>query len=173
MHLTCIFVVRRCLDIRLYLKEKLDLADYEKIFLKLKKDPLIISALFTTLENVFFSFFYIAVLGKIEDHSLSIRNITCNNEQDSKLSNSHDYYKAKTNFIYTNIYSEGESHRPQFMQWNKYTHGTQNHNDLFQVKRSYLILNEEERKQENEKENPTETRIKTLDGGNDRKLVDL
>ena len=59
------------------------------------------------------------------------------------------------------------------MQWNKYTHGTQNHNDLFQVKRSYLILNEEERKQENEKENPTETRIKTLDGGNDRKLVDL
>ena len=44
---------------------------------------------------------------------------------------------------------------------------------LFQVKRSYLILNEEERKQENEKEKPTETRIKTLDGGNDRKLVDL
>ena len=113
------------------------------------------------------------MLGKIEDHSLSIRHITCNNEQDSKLSNSHDYYKAKTNFIYTNIYSEGESHRPQFMQWNKYTHGTQNHNDLFQVKRSYLILNEEERKQENEKEKPTETRIKTLDGVNDRKLVDL
>ena len=81
--------------------------------------------------------------------------------------------KAKTNFIYTNIYSEGESQRRQFMQWNKYTHGTQNHNNLLQVKRSYLFLNEEERKQENEKEKLTESRIITLDGGNDRKLVDL
>ena len=57
VHLTCIFVVRRCVDIRLYLKEKLDLAGFEKIVLKLKKDPIIISALFTTLERVFFSFF--------------------------------------------------------------------------------------------------------------------
>ena len=73
--------------------------------------------------------------------------------------------KTKTNFIYTNIYSEGESHRRQFMQWNKYTHGTQNHNNLLQVKRSYLVLNEEERKQENEKEKQTESRIITLDGG--------
>ena len=81
--------------------------------------------------------------------------------------------KAKTNFIYTNIYSEGESHRRHFMQWNIYTHSTQNHNDLLQVNRSYLVLNEEERKQENEKEKPTETRIITLDGGNARKLVDL
>ena len=81
--------------------------------------------------------------------------------------------KAKTNFIYTNIYSEGESHRRQFMQWNKYTHGTQNHNNLLQVKRSYLVLNEEERKEENEKKKLTESRINTLDGGNDRKLVDL
>ena len=81
--------------------------------------------------------------------------------------------KAKTNFIYTNIYSEGESHRRQFMQWNKYTHGTQNHNNLLQVKRSYLVLIEEERKQQNEKEKQTESRIITLDGGNDRKLVDL
>ena len=59
------------------------------------------------------------------------------------------------------------------MQWNKYTHGTQNHNNLLQVKRSYLFLNEEERKQENEKEKLTESRIISLDGGNDRKLVDL
>lgn len=80
--------------------------------------------------------------------------------------------KAKTNSIYTNINSERESQRPQ-LQWNKYTHGTQNHNDLFQVKRSYLFLNEEEKKQENEKEKLTETRIITLDGKNDRKLVDL
>ena len=41
------------------------------------------------------------------------------------------------------------------------------------MKRSYLVLNEEERKQENEKEKQTESRIITLDGGNDRKLVDL
>lgn len=41
------------------------------------------------------------------------------------------------------------------------------------MKRSYLVLNEEERKQENEKEKLTESRIITLDGGNDRKLVDL
>ena len=75
---------------------------------------------------------------------------------------------AKTNFIYTNIYSEGESHRRQFMQWNKYTHGTQNHNNVLQMKRSYLVHNEEERKQENEKEKLTESRIITLDGGNDR-----
>lgn len=80
---------------------------------------------------------------------------------------------AKTNFLYTNIYSEGESHRRQFMQWNKYTHGTQNHNNLLQVKRSYLVLSEEEKKQENEKEKLTESRIITLDGGNDRKLEDL
>ena len=80
--------------------------------------------------------------------------------------------KAKTNSIYTNINSEGESQRPQ-LQWNKYTHGAQNHNNLLQVKRSYLFLNEEEKKQENEKEKLTETRIITLDGKNDRKLVDL
>ena len=41
------------------------------------------------------------------------------------------------------------------------------------MKRSYLVLNEEERKEENEKKNLTESRIITLDGGNDRKLVDL
>ena len=74
--------------------------------------------------------------------------------------------------MYTNINSEGESQRPQ-LQWNTYTDGTQNHNNLLQVKRSYLFLNEEEKKQENEKEKLTETRIITLDGKNDRKLVDL
>ena len=90
--MTCIFVVRRCLDIRLYLKEKLDLAGFEKIFLRLKKDPVIISALFTTLGKVFF--FYIGVLGKIEDHSLSIRHITCNNEQDRKYYQIHSIMES-------------------------------------------------------------------------------
>lgn len=78
---SCIIaIVGRCVDTGLKLIEDAIYQVYKKSSLKYSFEPIPLP----NLRNVFISVFYLAEPGEMEDHALSIRHITPDNEQDIK-----------------------------------------------------------------------------------------